>query len=583
MKELRDESALMCYTLMQQVKERQYDIIATIWEYLGLDNSQILRNSNADLAYKISPTEVILANIAQTIATLSDKELDDGQSKIIDLFQNLMQKQYKNVVKECEKLKEICEKGSAKECENGFYKFLYYKKLPKVKDIERMNADEALDFASNADFPSSFIYRFFLIKYMNVDESKSKYSRLITVLMDCCVLDSLLDESHCDDTEYCFNNDEIIINSHTFFRYATKRFVELEEYIEKEYGYESNDADELCDVIQEICKSHANSLYTTVSHHPHEVATLCARDIFVAHNEPSAWYNMLTNDGKNGYKNALNYQPDVSRILVSYIRSLAKVESIRYEKKNNGEKMPKLYLTRDVKPSPREMLMNISYAYNMDVIFHLYEIVMEDYYKNFSFENLLKKGAYIRPQSIISELEDKLKAVQDELDREKERYAQSQKQLIEKYSDNDRFVSYERQISKLNKAVDEKDAEIESLKQQLRSQEEFADLINREDDELDADKKVDMDLLKSKRYLFVGNVERHLPDLKKEFPGSVFMDTRNTNIANIKVDGVVLLTKFMGHPMYYKLRNAKEIRDLKWVYCNTKNLDVLHQKMMELV
>ena len=188
-----------------------------------------------------------------------------------------------------------------------------------------------------------------------------------------------------------------------------------------------------------------------------------------------------------------------------------------------------------------------------------------------------------RPQSIISELEDKLKAVQDELDREKERYAQSQKQLIEKYSDNDRFVAYERQISKLNKIVDEKDAEIESLKQQLRSQEEFADLVKQEEDEFVADKKMDMDLLKSKRYLFVGNVERHLPDLKKEFPGSVFMDTRSTNISGIKVDGVVLLTKYMGHPMYYKLRNTKEIRDLKWVYCNTKNIDVLHQKMMELV
>ena len=568
----------MCEVLLRQVKEKKYDVIAALWESSGLNNSQIRRYDNSKLGYSISATNMVLVDIVKTVTEFAGDEGVNGNTKLMDLFYNLMAAQYKVAVSDCKKLRAAADLCDEDEFMILIKRYMDKAGMPKLS-MDRNRLVEDVEKVKYARYTSEQIFRIFLIEYMDVDVNSSEMILAYYMLVTESIFNNAGESyDYPGDDEYYYNTDEEIANSPTFERFCKRRIDELIKYVAKEYELPVTTEEGLYLAMGIICKSNDGVHDTRVSCYTEGIATHSAIDIFSSHGGVMSWYNMLTNE------KAENYQPNMRLIVKRYLWSLVKMESDKYNEMHD-EDMPKIYLARDVKPSAREMFLCITHEYNMDIIYHLHEIILDEFYENFSFERLLKKEEYIKLRSgaAIDELEEKIQGLQEELLREKKRYEAAQKRLIEKYSDNDKFLDYERQISKLNKVVDEKDAEIESLKQQLRSQEEFADLVNREEDELDADKNVDMDLLKSKRYLFVGNVERHLPDLKKEFPGSVFMDTRSTNISGIKVDGVVLLTKFMGHPMYYKLRNTKEIRGLKWVYCNTKNLDVLHQKMMELV
>lgn len=568
----------MCEVLLRQITEKKYDVIAAMWESSGLNNSQIKRYDNSKLGYSISATNMVLVDIVKTVTEFAGDEGERGNTKLIDLFYNLMAVQYKVAVSDCKKLKiatELCD-------EDGLMllvkRYMDKAGMPKLSmDMKRI--DEDVKKVKYARYTSEQIFRMFLIEYMDVDVDSSKEIMAYYMLITESIFNKTGESyDYSGDNEFYFNTDEEIANSPTFERFCKRRIDELIKYVAKEYELPTTTEDDLYLAIGVICKSNEGIYDTRVSCYTEGIATNSAIDIFVTHGGVISWYNMLTNE------DAENYQPNVRLIVKRYLWSLVKMESDKYNRMY-GEDMPKIYLSRDVKPSAREMFLCITHEYNMDVIYHLHEIILDEFYENFSFERLLRKEEYIKLHSkaAIDELEEKIQGLQEELRREKKRYEAAQKRLIEKYSDNDKFLDYERQISKLNKTVDEKDAEIESLKQQLRSQEEFADLVERKEDEIDSNQKVDMDLLKSKKYLFVGVVSSNLPELKKEFPNSVFMESPAANVSGIQVDGVVLLTKYMKHKLFYKVQSTGFLSKLPWVYCNTKNLDALHQKMMELV
>ena len=131
---------------------------------------------------------------------------------------------------------------------------------------------------------------------------------------------------------------------------------------------------------------------------------------------------------------------------------------------------------------------------------------------------------------------------------------------------------------RLNKIIDEKDKELEELRDRLRSEDEFVELLSRtEEEETD---EIDVGPLHGKRYLFVGFVDDHLPELKHDFPDSVYMNSHNTNIKNLNVDAVVMLTKFMSHGMYYKAINQFRGKS-PIVYCNRKRINSVYRDMYD--
>lgn len=74
-----------------------------------------------------------------------------------------------------------------------------------------------------------------------------------------------------------------------------------------------------------------------------------------------------------------------------------------------------------------------------------------------------------------------------------------------------------------------------------------------------------------------------MPELYKKFPNSLFMDSENFSLINAKVDGVVMLIKYMSHGMFYKVKATNSLGDIPVVKCNTKNINTVYNAMMQIV
>lgn len=120
--------------------------------------------------------------------------------------------------------------------------------------------------------------------------------------------------------------------------------------------------------------------------------------------------------------------------------------------------------------------------------------------------------------------------------------------------------------------------EIADLKRRLEYQELFISELNKPEVE-EVNNTYDLELLQSKRYLFVGHISDALPDLKYKFLNSIFMESETAHISNIEVDAVVMLIKWMSHSMFYKVKATGSLTDKKIIMCNTKNIDTVLQKM----
>ena len=77
-----------------------------------------------------------------------------------------------------------------------------------------------------------------------------------------------------------------------------------------------------------------------------------------------------------------------------------------------------------------------------------------------------------------------------------------------------------------------------------------------------------MAIIRTKRYLFVGYPEA-LAELRREFPTSIFMTSEtSTRLRDIQVDAVVVLTRYIKHRTYYKIRSEKNLDGVPLIYCN---------------
>ena len=178
-------------------------------------------------------------------------------------------------------------------------------------------------------------------------------------------------------------------------------------------------------------------------------------------------------------------------------------------------------------------------------------------------------------------MEDNIKFLNARLEQEKQNKILLREQFLKKKSHNDEAIHFEQTLSKLNKKIEGKEQEIISLKHQLESKEEYIQLLLKQDDP-DITRDIDVSLLQQKRYLFVGHANEALPELRRVFPNSIFMDSENMSINDIKVDGIVMLIKYMSHAMFYKV-NASSIRkEVPVAMCNTKNINNVYNKMATL-
>lgn len=217
--------------------------------------------------------------------------------------------------------------------------------------------------------------------------------------------------------------------------------------------------------------------------------------------------------------------------------------------------------------------------YNIDVFTKMFMNLLEDYYKNFSWEKIVNQEVSARYENIITTLESDIQSMKNSLERANAKIQVFNDQL-RKEKDSE-IIPFERAAAEFEKKMEEKDKEIEKLKQQIRSRDEFIELLENVDDG-EIPETIDIQTLQAKRYLFVGNIKEAMPELHRKFSNSLFMENENFSLTSIKVDMIVMLVKYMSHGMYYKIKAANTLSNIPVVMCNTKNIDTVYAAMAKV-
>lgn len=380
-----------------------------------------------------------------------------------------------------------------------------------------------------------------------------------------------VDKNFADDI-FKFNEEEPIFSSTNFAKYISKRKDELAEYL----GIQTK---ELCSYIHNEMKSHdcddgANGL-GGVPLRTGSVGMIehMTKSVINEKYGGNFWYELVTND-QTKFKGLLKYVPDVESIIENYYKSFIKAHYVEVMEKK--EHFNKLTLSREcVTPGVAYDYSMILCMYEMSVLYKMFSTMMERYYRDFSWENITKKDMKERYETTIVELKSVInqkafqieKLATDNMNLSLRITGDISKQTAPLLSENDR----------LYREIEKKNSEIEELKKAIKYQEEFIDELNKKEEDASVDFTYDMSMLQSKKYLFVGRFEDALPELKHQFPNSVFMNSESTNISGIKVDAVVMLIKWMSHGMYYKVKSSNILSEVPCIMCNSKNRDIILQ------
>lgn len=365
------------------------------------------------------------------------------------------------------------------------------------------------------------------------------------------------------------NEKEYVLSSHFFDRYLVKRRCELADYLQIKEN-------ELAAYIHSEMKSQSKNGQAPLRSGIVGQIELFTKDIITDQNGGTSWYNaMTTTDNDKWYGQSVLYVPDVDRLIRNYFKSYVATRYIELaiEKKQG---FTKLTLSRECIPENYAIVyQTILCMYEMDVLYKMFVMMQKQYYTDFSWEKITNQDLVTRYEYIISNLEQ---TITDKENRINNLLQKNNVLSLQITADNSKQTApLVAENNKLLKVIENKDSEIADLKRQLQYQEQFIAELNKQENEEESN-LYNLEMLQSKRFLFVGHISDALPELKHKFPNSVFMETESMKLSGIEVDAVVMLIKWMSHGMFYKIKSAGNLSETKCIMCNTKNINTILQK-----
>lgn len=383
--------------------------------------------------------------------------------------------------------------------------------------------------------------------------------------------------SHNKQSQYVFyDTDESIFSSPLFDKMLRKRKSEMAEYL-------NIDSDDFCNYVHNNMKVSADygTTETMVSDKDLQYAEVnlgsgyarilneLTMNLIGAHGGGNDWLAFMTNDVTNMYK-VKGYRPDVDALMRYYYTCLV---MDKYEWcEENGEPFNKIFLSRECKGSTvLEDIYGIFAAYEVDVLCQMMMYIYEDYYRNFSWEQITNNKVADRYNIIINQLNNIIAEKNDQINRLSN--ANSVLKLQTTHTNDEAIIQIARKNDELIKEIDSKDAEIRKLKETIESYELFINELEKDENNDDVEDSVDIELLKAKRYLFVGNIGSDFDELKRQFPNSIFMSNNTMNLSNINVDAIVMVIKRMSHSMFYKIKSTSIYQEVPCVKSNAIKAD----------
>lgn len=542
--------------LSQDIMHNRYTELQQLYESLGLrDNKKIVEKLSTERNVPLPFTLNIYNDMLLVIADYINEDPD-----VVELFEKLYTKRYPHV----------------KEA------FLKMEKQYKENQSIYLNRKTYIDGQCELHLLYYFIYKsevfqepdkvFNGFSFPN-DSEKLNYC---FYLPDKDLIDQCLNfTSECDDDVHPIDlkENQSVINSTFFRRYLNKRRITLAEYL----GIEES---KLSSYIHSQMKAQIGSDGLAGIRYG-KVGTIetFTRNIIADNGGDRFWFNQMTGTyEKDEYFQGLNYVPDVDRLIENYYKSYVTSRYIEEKSKNNA--FTKLTLSREcIPPSVETDYQLILCMYEMDVIYKMFSIMLKQYYQDFSWEKITNQDLSERYEKIIGDL----KKIID--DKQKQIGLLSQKNdvlSLQIMTDNSKQTgALVAESNKLLKQLEEKDTEINRLREKIKYQEDFICELSKPEIVTNIKPSYDLEVLQSKRFLFVGSISDFCIELKHKFPNSLFMETNAFSLTGIEVDAVIMLIKWMSHSMFYKVKSAGNLDKTKIVMCNTKNIDTILQKIYD--
>lgn len=364
---------------------------------------------------------------------------------------------------------------------------------------------------------------------------------------------------------------EPILSSIFFKKYLVKRRTELADYLHIKEK-------ELANYIHSEMKSQSIDGTAQIRTGIVGLIETFTKNIIVDQNGGSFWYNAMTSTGnsKKSYK-SVSYVPDVDGLIENYFKSYVVTRYVDAVGKKTT--FTKITLSRECIPSNYEIVyQTILCMYEMDVLYKMFALMQRQYYQDFSWEKITNQDLNERYNNIISDLEQTIINKENKI---RELAQKNNVLLLQNSTEKSKQVTpFVAENNKLLKVIEDKDSEIENLKKRLQYQEQFIDEISKPEVEK-ISITYDLNLLQTKRFLFVGHIADVMSEIRHNFPNSIFMESETTNISGIEVDAIVMMIKWMSHSMFYKVKSIKQLKETKTIMCNTKNIEMIYQKMYD--
>lgn len=530
----------MSMILLADINEHKYDKLQMLCETFKLSNEKVVKKMKQHNRIILSiPSEQIYYDWLYVI--YDESEYNEN---ILNEFSNLSKNIFPQIYDGVKKIEDYFSRGEISKC----------------KDIINKTGKQEI----------RIYYLLFYLLYsdavMDIELIGLDYRKFIYSARD------ILFSTETQQDEYLieFNTGEQVITSSQFKKYLKARRTELAEYMSKIFEEEIPEHN-LGGYLDEIMSSKISENGVLVEFSLEGAIKTACRNILIEHGGGLDWYEAITCRNKLPYVISLGYMPDVDDIIEKYYIQLMRYNY--YQK----EEFSKVYLIRECKSeSPLIDLISIMFMYNIDVFTKMFMNLLEDYYTNFSWEKIVNKELSARYENIITSLKNDIQLMKNSLERANTKIHIINDQL-RKEKDSE-IIPFERAAVEFEKKMEEKDKEIEKLKQQIRSRDEFIELLENADDR-EVSGAIDVQKLQAKRYLFVGNIKEAMPELHRKFSNSLFMENESFSLTSIKVDMIVMLVKYMSHGMYYKIKATNTLSNIPVVMCNTKNIDTVYTAM----
>lgn len=296
-----------------------------------------------------------------------------------------------------------------------------------------------------------------------------------------------------------------------------------------------------------------------------EMTARVERKLIMAYHQGSNGLFVAMNRKNPSWFKSYYYQPDVNHIIEDYY--IARAMTVYYGSEM-GE-FNKLSLTRgSITEVPERDLKDILTLCNMDVIYKMFDILMDSYYENFTWDKRdVQKSRDIIAHK-LKEMDNQIESYRDLVDRKNLEI--SSLKISGNTSKDEAIREYEAENKRLRDQIEKLEKENQQQKELIESQTELIESIQHtEEDNTDI---IDTSMLQSHRFLFAGYFDTYLTELKTLFPNSVFMTNATKDISGIKVDYIVIATKYISHSMYYKVKSSPLYSENPCLMCNSSSV-----------